>query len=113
MPLKKIMQASEIAYELFVRGDPEAEAVLEEERRKLRLVATLRELREKAGLTHAELAKKAGTTASAIARLEDPGDDSHSLEQLQRTVSALDMELEIKIVGKTARKQCAKVSGAA
>gem|GEM_PF-1487886 len=103
-PMKKPMQASAIAYEVFVRGDPESEAQLAEDRRKLQLVSALRELRENAGLTHAELAKRAGTTAAVIAKLEDPDDDSHSLEKLERIVSALGMQLEIKIVKKHARK---------
>jgi len=100
--MKRSMQASEIAYELFVRGDAEAEALLAEERRKLELVSALRALREKAGLTQAQLAKKAGTSASVIAKLEDPDDEGHSLEKLERIVAALGMQLEIRIVKRRA-----------
>ena len=103
--MRKNMQASEIAYELFVKGDPESEAILEEERRKLKLTAELRSLRENAGLTQAELARLVGTTPSAVAELEDPDCVNHSIEALQRAVSALGMELEFKIVRKSAKKR--------
>ena len=44
------------------------------------------DLRTKAGLSQRELAKKVGTTASTICRLEDADYDGHSLYMLKRTL---------------------------
>jgi ribosome-binding protein aMBF1 (putative translation factor) len=53
------------------------------------LALLVREMREEAGLTQTELAKKAGTTQSVIARLEDAEYTGHSLATLERIASSL------------------------
>jgi len=60
--------------------------------------------RTAAGLTQAELAKRIGTTQSAIARLES-GRENHSpsLSTLQKYARALNCRLELRLV-KTGRK---------
>jgi predicted transcriptional regulator len=103
--MKKTMDGSDILYDLYVRGDPEAEARVNEERRKIRLISELRELRERNGLSQADLARKLGMTSAEIAELEDPDSETHPLEALQRIISALGMELELKIVKKQRRKR--------
>jgi predicted transcriptional regulator len=55
-------------------------------------------LRTKAGLSQRELAKKIGTTASVICRLEDSDYDGHSLSLLKRIAEALDKRVEIRFV---------------
>ena len=107
--MKKFMQASEIGYELFVRGDKLAEAAFEEERQNLKLVDALRNLRERAGLSQTELARRMGTTPSVISRLEDPDYDGHSLKTVRRIVDALGLSLELNIVKKTGKKGASKV----
>jgi ribosome-binding protein aMBF1 (putative translation factor) len=52
------------------------------------LALLVREMREDADLTQAELAKKAGTTQSVIARLEDAEYRGHSLPMLERIAAA-------------------------
>lgn len=52
------------------------------------LALLVREMREDARLTQAELAKKAGTTQSVIARLEDAEYTGHSLPMLERIAVA-------------------------
>lgn len=55
--------------------------------------------RSRAGLTQAEVAKRVGTTQSAIARLESgAGKHSPSIATLQRYARALGFRLEIKLV---------------
>jgi transcriptional regulator with XRE-family HTH domain len=55
--------------------------------------------RARAGLTQAEVAKRVGTTQSAIARLESgAGKHSPSVATLQRYARALGFRLEIKLV---------------
>lgn len=60
------------------------------------LAMLVREMREAAGLTQTELAKKAGTTQSVIARLEDAEYAGHSLTMLERIASACGVALKIR-----------------
>jgi transcriptional regulator with XRE-family HTH domain len=63
--------------------------------------------RATAGLTQAEVAKRIGTTQSAIARLESgKGKHSPSLATLQKYAHAVGCRLELKLVSK-ARKSVA------
>jgi DNA-binding XRE family transcriptional regulator len=75
--------------------DPEMRALLEEEAENLRIAKNIYELRTKAGLTQAELAKRIGTTQSVISRLEDADYEGQSLPMLQRVAAALDKRIEI------------------
>ena len=59
------------------------------------LALLVREMREDAGLTQAELAKKAGTTQSVIARLEDAEYSGHSLAMLERIALACGVALKL------------------
>jgi transcriptional regulator with XRE-family HTH domain len=63
-------------------------------RRDLMLGMRVRELREGAGLSQSELARRTGTRQPNIARLE-AGGGIPKLETLQRVAAALDMELEV------------------
>lgn len=53
------------------------------------------EIRKKRKLTQLDLAKKAGTTQSVIARIES-GNQNISMKTLQKLIFALDATLEIK-----------------
>ena len=59
------------------------------------LALLVREMREDAGLTQAELAKKVGTTQSVIARLEDAKYAGHSLRMLERIAAACGVALKL------------------
>ena len=59
--------------------------------------AILQEARRRAGLTQRELAERAGTSQSAIARIER-GRQLPSLETLQRLLRACDLDLELHVV---------------
>jgi ribosome-binding protein aMBF1 (putative translation factor) len=59
------------------------------------LALLVREMREDAGLTQVELAKKAGTTQSVIARLEDAEYTGHSLAMLERIAKACGVALKL------------------
>jgi transcriptional regulator with XRE-family HTH domain len=55
--------------------------------------------RSEAGMTQAEVARRIGTTQSAIARLESPGaKHSPSLSTLQKYAEALGYTLELRFV---------------
>ena len=54
--------------------------------------------RKAAGLTQAQLAKRAGTTQQVISQLEDADYDGHSLSMLRRIAAALDSHVEVRLV---------------
>ncbi|MBI2686521.1 MAG: helix-turn-helix domain-containing protein [Acidobacteria bacterium] len=58
----------------------------------------LHEMRTTAGLTQRELARRAGTTASVICRMEDADYDGHTLAMLRRIATALGRRIEIHAV---------------
>jgi len=51
-------------------------------------------------MTQAELARKTGTKAPAISRLESPGYGKASVAALKKVAYALNCELKIKLVPK-------------
>jgi ribosome-binding protein aMBF1 (putative translation factor) len=59
------------------------------------LALLVREMREDAGLTQSELARKVGTTQSVIARLEDAEYTGHSLTMLERIATACGIALKL------------------
>jgi ribosome-binding protein aMBF1 (putative translation factor) len=59
------------------------------------LALLVREMREDAGFTQAELAKKVGTTQSVIARLEDAEYTGHSLTMLERIAAVCGVALKL------------------
>jgi transcriptional regulator with XRE-family HTH domain len=62
-------------------------------------------LRNEAGMSQAELAKKVGTTQQQISRLESPSYEGHSLSMLRRVAEILGARVYVKIQrNKPARK---------
>jgi hypothetical protein len=59
----------------------------------------------KAGLSQRALAKKVGTTAPVICRLEDADYEGHSLAMLRRVAAALGKCIEIRFVPLTKPKR--------
>lgn len=87
-----------VIMERLTGNSPEMADLLEQERANLDIARKIYELRTKAGLSQAELAKKVGTTQSVISRLEDADYDGHSLAILRRIASALEKRVEIRFV---------------
>jgi ribosome-binding protein aMBF1 (putative translation factor) len=63
--------------------------------RQIDLALLVREMRQDAGLTQGELARKVGTTQSVIARLEDAEYTGHSLSMLERIAGACGVNLKL------------------
>ena len=84
--------------DLIAGNDPEMQALIDEETENLRIAKNICELRTKAGLSQAELAKRIGTTQSVISRLEDADYEGHSLPMLQRVAAALNKRIELRWV---------------
>jgi ribosome-binding protein aMBF1 (putative translation factor) len=59
------------------------------------LALLVREMREDAGFTQTELARKVGTTQSVIARLEDAEYTGHSLTMLERIAAVCGVALKL------------------
>jgi len=72
--------------------------LLEQEEANLDIARKIFQLRSKAKLSQAELARKVGTTQSVISRLEDADYDGHSLVMLRRIAAALEKRLEIRFM---------------
>ena len=90
--------ALQYAYHRYVGDNPERQAAYEQELLNAEIASLLYRLRKRAGLSQRELAKRIGTTASVICRLEDSDYEGHSLAMLRRIAAALDRRLEIRFV---------------
>ena len=72
----------------------------------LTLGALIREARERAGLTRAELARRARTSPSAVARYET-GRSSPKIDTARRCLDACGFELRIELVQVSPQRQAA------
>ncbi len=81
----------------FVGDEPERRALLEEEIVNAEAARLVFDLRKNAGLSQRELARKVGTTASVICRMEQ-ADYEGSLPMLRRIAGALNRRLELRAV---------------
>ena len=94
----KTSDAVEILHRRYIKGDPQRLASLEEDRSNCEVAQKIYDLRTKTGLSQRELAKRVGTTASVICRLENADYEGHSLAMLNRIARALDKRVEIRFV---------------
>jgi len=99
-PKKKRFQsgALQYTYDRYIGNDPKRVQEYEEEAINADIARKVYELRSKAGLSQRDLAKRVGTSASAICRLEDADYEGHSLYMLKRIAQALDQRVEIRFV---------------
>src|ERR1700727_2928631 len=87
----------------FVGNNPERQAMVDEEIVNAEAAQLVYDRRKKAGLSQRELAKKVGTTASVICRMEQ-ADYEGSLPMLRRIAGALKRRLELRGVPRKRRK---------
>jgi DNA-binding XRE family transcriptional regulator len=78
--------------------DPGYQKIRAQERVKSQAAQAVYDARAAAGLTQTQLARLAGTTQSAISRLEDGDYDKHSLAMLERIAVALHRRVEVRFV---------------
>jgi ribosome-binding protein aMBF1 (putative translation factor) len=105
MPIRKKARrfrskALQHAYDRYVGENSERIDSFEDELLNARIASQIYDLRTQAGLTQSELAKRVGTTASVICRLEDAEYEGHSLSMLRRIAEAVDKGIEIRFVSK-------------
>lgn len=80
----------------YIGSDPVKMEALEQERINAYIARTIYRLRTGARLSQRELARRVGTTASVICRLEDTDYQGHSMSMLRRIAAALNRRLEIR-----------------
>jgi ribosome-binding protein aMBF1 (putative translation factor) len=85
-------------YDRYIGNDPKQIEEYEQEVLNAEIARKVYDLRTKAGLSQRELARRVGTSASAICRLEDADYKGHSLFMLKRIAEALDKRVEIRFV---------------
>ncbi len=97
MPKKTTTDANRILADI-VGPDPKRQQAFEEEVANREVAQSIYKLRQRAGLTQLELAKRIGTTQSVISRLEDADYEGHSLAMLNRIAAAVKRRVEIRFV---------------
>lgn len=85
-------------YEEIVGQDTQRQQAFEQELVNVEAAQLLYDMRTMAGLSQRELAKRVGTTASVICRMEDAGYQGHTLGMLRRIAAALERRLELRAV---------------
>jgi len=90
-------------WDRYIGEDPERIAEYEQAAADVDIARAIYDMRAQAGLTQRQLAKKVGTTASAICRLEDADYEGHSLAMLRRIAEALGKRIEIRFLPATKR----------
>ena len=87
-------------------GDAEWDRLVAEEAMKLRIGQVIYDLRQEAGLTQAQLAKRVGVDAELLRKAEAADYDDRPVELLIRVCLALRKKVEIDCSGRAARPRC-------
>ena len=85
-------------YNELVGSDRAAQEELEQELVNLDAAQLIHDMRARAGLSQRELARKVGTSASAINRLESDDYEGHTVAMVRRIAAALNRRLEFRAV---------------
>jgi ribosome-binding protein aMBF1 (putative translation factor) len=104
MPKKTTTDALKILANI-AGSDPKRRQRFEEEVANREVAHRIYQLRQDAGLSQAELARRVGTTQSVISRLEDADYEGHSLAMLNRIAAAVERRVEIRFVPRKRRLQ--------
>ena len=104
MPKKTTTDAIKILADI-AGHDPKRQQAFEEKVANREVAQRIFELREQAGLSQTELAKRVGTTQSVISRLEDADYEGHSLAMLNRIAAAVERRVEIRFLPRRRRLQ--------
>jgi ribosome-binding protein aMBF1 (putative translation factor) len=104
MPKKTATDAVKILAHI-AGNDPQRQRQFEEEMANREVASKIYQLRERAKLSQAELARRVGTTQSVISRLEDADYEGHSLAMLNRIAAAVERRVEIRFVARKRQLQ--------
>ena len=96
---RKVRSAAlQYTYDRYIGHDPKLVEEFEQEVINADIARKIYDLRTKAGLSQRDLARKIGTNASVICRLEDADYEGHSLLMLKRIAAVLDKRVEIRFL---------------
>src|SRR5258708_6410113 len=85
-------------YEELIGDDAAAQEEFDEGLVNIEAAQLIHNMRRKAGLSQRELARRVGTSASAINRLESAGYEGHTIAMVRRIATALNRRLELRAV---------------
>ena len=104
MDAEKTTDAVDILHKRYVEGDSEMEVMVKKERIRAEVAAELYQPRTQLGLSQRTLAKKSGTSASVICKLENADYEGDSLAMLRRIAAALNKRgrVSFEVLQKTA-----------
>jgi ribosome-binding protein aMBF1 (putative translation factor) len=85
-------------YDRHVGRDPERVRSFEDELVNAEIAQRIHDLRVQTGLSQRELAKRVGTAASVICRLENADYQGHSVSMLRRIAAAVGKRLDVRFV---------------
>ena len=100
MPGKRKFNSAAVQelYDEVVGSDPSARDEFEQELVNIEVAQLSHDMRTGAGLSQRALAKKVGTSASAINRLESDDYQGHTIAMVRRIATALNRRLELRAV---------------
>lgn len=100
MPGKRKFKSAAVQelYDELVGSDQSAQEEFEQELVNIEVAQLIHDMRSKAGLSQRELARKIGTSASAINRLESDDYQGHTVAMVRRIATALNRRLELRAV---------------
>lgn len=93
---KRTTDALEIIERRYYSGKPERQAALQKARIHAQIAQEIYALRSRLGWTQAELAARAGTSISAISRMESADYDGHSMNTFLKVMAALNRRVEFR-----------------
>lgn len=96
---KPTTDALDILRGRYIGDDPDRLLSVEEERLHAKVARQIHDLRTRAGVSQAELARKIGTTQSAVSRLENADYKGHSLGMLRCVAEALGGKVDVQLRG--------------
>jgi ribosome-binding protein aMBF1 (putative translation factor) len=82
----------------LIGDDVAAQEEFEEGLVNIEAAQLIHDMRSKAGISQRELARKVGTSASAINRLESADYEGHTIGMVRRIATALNRRLELRAV---------------
>lgn len=100
MPGKRKFRSAAVQelYDELIGSDPSAQEEFEQELVNIEAAQLIHDMRTRDGLSQRELARKVGTSASAINRLESDDYRGHTIAMVRRIAAALNCRLELRAV---------------
>jgi len=81
-----------------LQGDRELNALYQRELTRLQLANQIAKLRERSGLTQAELARRIGTQQAGVARMERSTYRGYTVATLAKIAAATSARLEVRLI---------------